>query len=68
MREDGVHQLLLGGLEIHRHHVTLDEFGDLGPAETSGSGGGAGFGGAPRRSGGGSGPRRGGGGGRGRRN
>jgi polyribonucleotide nucleotidyltransferase len=44
------------------------EFGDLGPAETSGSGGGAGFGGAPRRSGGGSGPRRGGGGGRGRRN
>jgi polyribonucleotide nucleotidyltransferase len=38
------------------------EFGDLGPAETSGGG----FGGAPRRSGGGSGPRRD-GGGRGRR-
>ncbi len=40
------------------------EFGDLGPSETGGPGGGA-----PRRSGGGSGPRRGGnGGGRGRRN
>jgi polyribonucleotide nucleotidyltransferase len=46
------------------------EFGDLGPAESSGNSGGAGIGGAPRRSGGGSGPRRGsgGGGGRGRRN
>src|SRR5882724_6054054 len=30
MREDGVHELLLRGLEIHRHHVALDQLGDLG--------------------------------------
>src|ERR1043166_9063669 len=30
MREDGVHQLFFGGLQIHRHHVALDQFGHLG--------------------------------------
>ena len=27
MREDGVHQLFLGGLEVHRHHEALDQLG-----------------------------------------
>src|SRR5580704_3714464 len=30
MREHGVHQLFFGGLQIHRHHVTLNELGDFG--------------------------------------
>ena len=30
MREDGVHQLLFRGFEVHRHHVALDQLGDLG--------------------------------------
>ena len=30
MREDRVHQLFLGGLEVHRHHVALDQLGDFG--------------------------------------
>ena len=30
MREDGVHQLFFGGLEIHRHHEALDQLGHLG--------------------------------------
>ena len=30
MREDGVHQLFFGGLQVHRHHVALDQLGDLG--------------------------------------
>ena len=31
MREDGVDQLFLGGLEIHRDHEALDQFGDFRP-------------------------------------
>src|SRR6266566_10078634 len=31
MRKDGVHQLLFGGFEIHRDHVTLDQLGHFGP-------------------------------------
>jgi len=30
MREHGVHQLFFGGLQIHRHHVALDQLGDFG--------------------------------------
>jgi len=30
MREDRVHQLFLGGLEVHRDHIALDQLGDLG--------------------------------------
>src|SRR5690606_32640007 len=29
VREDGVDEFFLGGFEIHRHHETLDEFGDF---------------------------------------
>src|ERR1700675_1935589 len=29
VREYGVHQFFLGGLEIHRHHKTLDQFRHL---------------------------------------
>ena len=29
MREDGVHQLFFGGLEIHRDHIALDQLGDF---------------------------------------
>src|SRR6516162_6219648 len=31
MREYGVHELFFGGLEIHRDHITLDQFGDFSP-------------------------------------
>ena len=30
MREHGVHQFFFGGFQIHRHYVTLDQFGDFG--------------------------------------
>src|ERR1700688_1002036 len=30
MREHGVHQLFFGGLQVHGHHVTLDQFGHFG--------------------------------------
>src|SRR5215510_13482547 len=30
MREDRVHQLFLGGFEIHRDHIALDQFGHFG--------------------------------------
>jgi len=30
MRENGVNELFFRGLEIHRHHVALNQFGDLG--------------------------------------
>ena len=30
MRKHGVHQLFLGGLKVHRDHIALDQFGDLG--------------------------------------
>ena len=30
MREHRVHQLLFGGLQVHRHDETLDQLGDFG--------------------------------------
>jgi hypothetical protein len=29
MREDGVHQVFLGGLQVHGHDIALDQFGDF---------------------------------------
>src|ERR1035441_8745542 len=28
-REDGVHQFFFRGFQVHRHHITLDQFGNL---------------------------------------